>query len=138
MCQSPLSKCCSWLFNLNLSNFCPGLLLFFFVHLVCSPHFPFVFPQVHSQRSHSCACCCNWRRRLRVLHSLVPNNFSHLFPFESYFSSSKLCVPSLPLASSFSHLSLALCQSLTTLHFGHCSTCYSRNTSANNQSVWEH
>lgn len=62
-----------------------------------------------------------------------------LISFHSnHISSRPRRVPSLPPASSLSHRSLALCQSLTTLHFGQCSTCYSRNTSANNQSVWEH
>lgn len=32
---------------------------------------------------------------------------------------------------------LPCCQFLTTLHSGLCSTCYSPNTSANNQSLWE-
>lgn len=49
-------------------------------------------------------------------------------------------VGTLPFASRFPPptSTSSWCQSLTTLHVGHCSACYRPNTSANNQSLWEH
>lgn len=55
-----------------------------------------------------------------VLPSLHRQTHPQLHPVESVHSSARLC-----------------CHSLSTLHFGHCSSCYSLDTSADNQSLWE-